>query len=320
MAFGVTVENMQMIMLMSEPFNFITESEHLIYFFCSLAFGNEHELRWDPTIQRVTHVFEAWLISEDGKPVNNLEPILLKDSWRDHDWEHEDVILDQIFADLWIKQGIAKEAEARKCFLTILAVGNVMVNRKINNTDNLLQCPDLPADYTLYQLPVNKVPKLQQPRTGEGLTPVFSWVPPATKIHSHVVFKEICKPIPLQFMHSVGWVHGDISTSNVLCAAQTGKLADIKYAKHMDSKKSHEVCTGTLEFIACTVLCMAWSHHGGLQSSFQPVALHMTKVNKHLCKAYVASEATLLPNYHDALEDLHSIVTKCVILFHPGAK
>ncbi|KAI6004887.1 hypothetical protein EDD15DRAFT_2138911, partial [Pisolithus albus] len=47
----------------------------------------------------------------------------------------------------------------------------------------------------------------------------------------------------LQFMHSVGWVHGDISTSNVLCAAQTGKLADIKYAKHMDSKKSHEVCT-----------------------------------------------------------------------------
>ncbi|KAI6004886.1 hypothetical protein EDD15DRAFT_2137614, partial [Pisolithus albus] len=61
MAFGVTVENMKMrfwftcraIMLMSEPINFITESEHLIYFFCSLSFANEHELRWDPTIQSV---------------------------------------------------------------------------------------------------------------------------------------------------------------------------------------------------------------------------------------------------------------------------
>lgn len=38
---------------MSKSFNFLSEPEHLIYFFCSLAFAYDHELGWDPTIQRV---------------------------------------------------------------------------------------------------------------------------------------------------------------------------------------------------------------------------------------------------------------------------
>lgn len=76
---GVTIENTQMrlwfscrsVLVVSKPFNFITVSYHafflfvdslsilgqstkqIIRLFCSLAFAEDHELGWDPTIQRV---------------------------------------------------------------------------------------------------------------------------------------------------------------------------------------------------------------------------------------------------------------------------
>ncbi|KAI6017518.1 hypothetical protein EDC04DRAFT_2943106 [Pisolithus marmoratus] len=56
--FGVTIENTMMrfwftcraVTLVSRSFNFFSEPEHLVYFFSSLAFANDHELGWDPTI------------------------------------------------------------------------------------------------------------------------------------------------------------------------------------------------------------------------------------------------------------------------------
>ncbi|KIK22815.1 hypothetical protein PISMIDRAFT_651298, partial [Pisolithus microcarpus 441] len=57
----------------------------------------------------------------------------------------------------------------------------------------------------------------------------------------------------LQLLRSVDWVHRDISTGNVLCFGGMGKLADLEYAKHMDSNATHEDRTGTLEFMASEV-------------------------------------------------------------------
>ncbi|KAI6040161.1 hypothetical protein EDC04DRAFT_2567491 [Pisolithus marmoratus] len=135
---------------------------------------------------------------------------------------------------------------------------------------------DLPTHCTWYSLPV-EVPKAKPTRTGEGLTPSFPCVPGSAKqlkvhrIHSRLVFKEVFQPTyelgrldtvfetlqdarkALQILYSVDWVHRDVSAGNVLHVGQMGKLADLEYAKHMDSKTSHEVLTGTLEFMPCEV-------------------------------------------------------------------
>ncbi|KAI6111282.1 hypothetical protein F5141DRAFT_1113645 [Pisolithus sp. B1] len=324
--FGVMIENTEMrfwftcraVTLMSKSFNFCTEPEHLIYFFCSLAFAEDHERGWDPTIQRVgvggkiqynitvhtdegkdlvyqttrvisdystdalsgrgTHVFEACLIFLNGTSVKDAKPVILKDSWRDGDWDCEDIILNQIFADLQNHKGPEQEEEARKYFLTVLTAGNVMVDGNINNTDHVLHESDLPPDHSSYWLPVDEVPKQKPVRSGEGLTPTFPFIPCSAehskvphRTHSHLVFREVCQPLyelhtldtvfamledahkALQFLHSVGWVHHDVSGGNVLRWDKLGKLADLEYTKHMNSNMSHEVQMGTLDFMACEV-------------------------------------------------------------------
>ncbi|KAI5993491.1 hypothetical protein EDD15DRAFT_2548104, partial [Pisolithus albus] len=324
---GVTIEDTQMrfwftcraITLVSEPFDFFTEPEHLIHFFCSLAFANEQQLGWDPTVQRVcvegkpqynitvrtdegketvyqstkmisdfsahamqgrgTRVFQVRLTLQNGQPVHNVEPLVLKDSWRKLGRAREDEILGQIFDGLGKKYGTKKVSEARDYFLTVLAAGDVIVDGKKDKTTSLLcDADELPPDFGLHRLPADDLPEWKPTRSGEGLTPNVSSVPPSVKksqirhrIHYRVVFKEVCQPIhdlkrldtafktlmdihkALQLLHSIGWVHRALSTGNALHFGGMGKLADLEYAQYMDSSITHEVQTGTLEFMACEV-------------------------------------------------------------------
>ncbi|KAI5993508.1 hypothetical protein EDD15DRAFT_899602 [Pisolithus albus] len=323
---GVTMENTQMrfwftcraITLVSKPFDFSTP-EHLIHFFCSVAFANEHQLGWDPTVQRVcvegkpqynitvctdegketvyqttkmisdfsahamqghgTRVFQARLTLQNGQPVHNAELLVLKDSWRQLGRAREDEILGQIFDGLGKKYGTKKASEAGAYFLTVLAAGDVIVDGKKDKTASLLRDADeLPPDFGLHPLRADDLPEWKSTRTGEGLTPNFSSVPPSVeklqihhRIHYRVVFKEVCQPIhdlkrldtvfktlmdihkALQLLHSIGWVHRALSTGNALHFSGMGKLADLEYAQHMDCSITHEVQTGTLEFMACEV-------------------------------------------------------------------
>ncbi|KAI6016911.1 hypothetical protein BKA83DRAFT_4329497 [Pisolithus microcarpus] len=57
----------------------------------------------------------------------------------------------------------------------------------------------------------------------------------------------------LRLLHSIGWVHRDISGDNVSRSSEMSKLADPEHAKRMDSNATHEVRTGTLDFMACEV-------------------------------------------------------------------
>ncbi|KAI5993946.1 hypothetical protein EDD15DRAFT_869456 [Pisolithus albus] len=61
----------------------------------------------------------------------------------------------------------------------------------------------------------------------------------------------------LQFMHSVDWVHREVNATNVLRAGSMGKLADVDYAKHVDSLKYHALLSDMSkeapEFAACEV-------------------------------------------------------------------
>ncbi|KAI6009595.1 hypothetical protein F5J12DRAFT_824420 [Pisolithus orientalis] len=144
--FGVTIDNTQMrfwftcraVALMSEPFNFMTEPEHLIYFFCSLAFARDHELGWDPTIKR----YDISVQSEDGETLVYRTTRVISDfgagdltgqGMLESDQAREDKILEQIFADLG-----EKVDEARKYFLTVRDAADVIVDGKIDDTVNLL--------------------------------------------------------------------------------------------------------------------------------------------------------------------------------------
>lgn len=236
----------------------------------------------DPLRGGGTRVFEVRLKSEDGKLVKNAEPVVLKASWRDCDREREDKILKQIFAELRKKQGIEKEGEPRKYFLSVFAEGNVMADGKIDGTDSPLRGSNLLANCASYPLPdplpVDDLPKPKPTRTSEGLTPNFPCVPNSVKqskvchgTHSDLVFQEACQPIyeprsldtllvtlqdartALQFLRNVDWVYHDVSTGNVLPTGQICELADLEYAKHMDSDTEHELRTGTLGFMACEV-------------------------------------------------------------------
>ncbi|KAI6111273.1 hypothetical protein F5141DRAFT_1214773 [Pisolithus sp. B1] len=247
--FGVTIENTEMrfwftcraVMLVSKSFNFCTP-EHLIHFFCSLVFAEDHELGWDPTTQRVcvggkiqyniivrtdggkdlvyqttrviydysadalsgrgTRVFEARLIFLNGTLVKDAKPVVLKDSRRDCDRDREDIILNQIFADLQKHKGPEQEEEARKNFLTVLAAGNVMVDGNIDSTDCLLRGSNLSTDRAPHRVPVDEIPKEKPIRSGEGFTPIFRFAPYSTKrsrVHHRtrfrLVFKEVCQSI-----------------------------------------------------------------------------------------------------------------------------
>ncbi|KAI6034800.1 hypothetical protein EDC04DRAFT_2544924, partial [Pisolithus marmoratus] len=135
--FGVTIKNTRTrfwftcwaVTLISESFNFIAEPEHLIYFFCMLAFASDHELGWDPIMWRVPFNDEvqynivvapqegsfslyqtvlpisnlgadpltAIILSQHGCQVSSASHwVVLKDSWRDSDQDSEDKILQQI--------------------------------------------------------------------------------------------------------------------------------------------------------------------------------------------------------------------------------
>ncbi|KAI6004745.1 hypothetical protein EDD15DRAFT_2155510 [Pisolithus albus] len=345
--FGITTEDTQMkfwftcraATLVSKPFDFFKEPEHLIYFFCCLAFANARELGWDPTVQRVcvggkiqyditvctdegknlvyqttkiisdfratalrghgTRVFEARLKSQDRKLVKDAELVVLKDSWHECDGDREDRIHEQIFADLRKKQGIEQEAEARKYFLTVLAAGNVMVDGKIDGTNSLLRMSDLPADCTSYPLLFGEFPKTKLTTPAEGLIPGLPYVSSskqsivAHRNHSRLVFKEVYQPIfevqsldvvfetvqdarrALQFMHSVGWVHSEVNSTNVLRAGSMGKLADLDYAKRMDSNSTRcEFQMEVPEFVACEVEAQEYlfiSPRWSLDRHFRPL-------------------------------------------------
>ncbi|KAI6026825.1 hypothetical protein BKA83DRAFT_4248382 [Pisolithus microcarpus] len=46
-----------------------------------------------------------------------------------------------------------------------------------------------------------------------------------------------------QFLHSVDWVHHDVSACNVLRSGNIGKIDGLECAKHMDYKTTHKVAT-----------------------------------------------------------------------------
>ena len=51
------------------------------------------------------------------------------------------------------------------------------------------------------------------------------------------------RPVALYILHSLGWVHRDISSGNILIVDDFIKIADLEYAKREDDTSQHGIRT-----------------------------------------------------------------------------
>ncbi|KAF8841825.1 hypothetical protein BDN67DRAFT_1010350 [Paxillus ammoniavirescens] len=324
-AFGVTIEDTKVRLwftcrsgtVVSEAFDFVTDPEELIHLVCALAFADDSELGWDPTMQRVlvngethyditfqeqgdcpavyrtvaiisdfgadamtgrgTRVFKAYLKSRQGKAVSApVEHVVIKDAWRDLDRDREDQILQNIFNDI----GQDRKEDAKQYFLTVLRAEDVSIKGRTDDTLLMLHEQTTWGNCSWYDVWPDREPSRRSHVSSVGHTPACltrQGIPPAPsaniqlKKHFRIVFKEVCQPIfklkslsdvletllhavaGLEYMHTAGWVHRDISVGNVLRHGNRGLITDLEYAKRTDSNQKHEVRTGTPDFMACEV-------------------------------------------------------------------
>ncbi|KAF9233709.1 hypothetical protein BU15DRAFT_53550 [Melanogaster broomeanus] len=350
--FGITIENTQTrlwftcrsLTVVSQPFDFTKARDigNVIHVFCCLAFAHDHELGWDPNIERVlvtnandskddgdnvqydiriqgkvyrtvatisdfgaeamrgrgTRVFEAYDRSHPDRHV------VIKDAWRDSDRMREDHILSEILHDIQEKDGDEGVAAARKYFLTVLNAEDVEIHGSTDDTEQLLRGMALPEPLTLYDVTPDKAPSQLSHTSSAGNLPQLPFRRDITgrvsvtihhKRHFRLVFAEVAEPAfqlknltavtqtlgdavkALKWLHGAGWVHRDISSGNVMRYNHQGLIVDLEYAKRMNSSDpSHDVRTGTADFMACEVeaqryLFVEKSAKAGPRSYFTPV-------------------------------------------------
>ncbi|PCH42859.1 hypothetical protein WOLCODRAFT_17982 [Wolfiporia cocos MD-104 SS10] len=57
----------------------------------------------------------------------------------------------------------------------------------------------------------------------------------------------------LRLVHNLGYIHGDLSSSNVLLYKKHIRLVDWEYTKHIDDKSLHKILMGPANFMATEV-------------------------------------------------------------------
>ncbi|KAI0942788.1 hypothetical protein AcV7_010360 [Taiwanofungus camphoratus] len=248
------------------------EAEEVVYH----TIGVLSDVGANAPLGRGTRVWEA------RKVVGNKEygdPVALKDSWIDSDRDREGD-LSASLRDSASSEEDREDIDAR--FLTVLHHGDVYIDGNADDTRTLMtRSMEIPSECSRYNVHVPPEDILSGSNTGTGhyRTPQeyrqkTHKLPPThhPKAHYRIVFKEVCKPLykitslalilkvlshilhALQLMHRSGWVHRDISTGNILVDKDgNGRLGDLEYAKRMGQPSSHEVRTGTADFIAVEV-------------------------------------------------------------------
>ena len=163
------------------------------YLFCSLAFANDVELGWDPTIQRVlvgkeiqyditfksppsvyrtvkilvdfgadaltgrgTRIFKAY-DTKKSSPTED-DYVAIKDAWRDHDRLREDEILGTIFVAIAESNNPDEVEDARKYFLTVLQAEDVKIDDKTDDTLKMFHDCQVPDDCPWWDVSPEKDP------------------------------------------------------------------------------------------------------------------------------------------------------------------
>ena len=233
--------------MVSEPFDFIKvslppllliidilsmheqDTSQLIHFFCSVAFANDHELGWDPSIGRMlvngrvqyeitlnsptgasTYVTTDILADFGAKPMEgkgtrvftgyrkgdpDKAPVVIKDTWRACDREREDIILKEIFTDMVKAKGEAAAKDAQKHFLTVLDADDVVIEGNLDDTLRLLRGNNPPSDCKMYEIPLQEPPNEDELSIETTPTYTVTDFKVSHKIHTRIVFKEVCETL-----------------------------------------------------------------------------------------------------------------------------
>ncbi|EGO04175.1 hypothetical protein SERLA73DRAFT_67889 [Serpula lacrymans var. lacrymans S7.3] len=204
------------------------------------------------------------------------KPVAIKDAWVDEDRDREGDIRKTFEAEA----DDDDKGEIRKYFLTVLDHGDVIIDGHVDHTRDLhLRNVNIPSD-SRFRLQRKELPA--DPVSSTGSAP-SSGIPGQTraphaghyqysfKVHHRIVFEEVAQPIytlkyladvlrimihgttSLQLLHKYGWVHRDVSTGNLLVYEGNGKMGDLEFTKKSDQESTHEIRTGTLNFMAVEV-------------------------------------------------------------------
>ena len=210
---------------------FTKNVDEVIYLFCSLAFANDVELGWDPTIQRVlvgkeiqyditfksppsvyrtvkilvdfgadaltgrsTRVFKAY-DTKKSSPTED-DYVVIKDAWRDHDRLREDKILARVVAAITESNPDNPNAgeDARKYFLTVLQAEDVMIDGKTDNTLQLFRGCEVPDDCDWLNVRPEKEPSRRSHVLSTGHTPTVPFreeMPARRKIKAGKISQKI---------------------------------------------------------------------------------------------------------------------------------
>ena len=230
-------------------------------------------------VGRSTRVFKAYREDDPDKT-----PVVIKDSWRVSDREREDQILRNILSDVDRLPLPANDVEiARGYFLTVIEAEDVKTDQSVDTTLSILHGVNIPEDSEVHVIPAEPSISSIVHSSSKGHTPTYH-LPVRFKprgihhrIHSRVVFKEVCQtlydfqgvrdvhiilaqllrglivivftfnqsdePVGLYLLHKAGWVHRDISPGNTLVVDMTVKIADLEYAKRLGSDQTHDIRT-----------------------------------------------------------------------------
>ncbi|KAI0916615.1 hypothetical protein AcW1_010385 [Taiwanofungus camphoratus] len=228
---------------------------------------------------RGTRVWEARKL-ENGEECG--EPVALKDSWIDSDRTREGVL----YGELRDSDTSIDFQDAMKTFImTVICDGDVYINGEVDDTRTLMtRGQRIPRDCSKFTVqlirpPAAKLSRSSRVATGYHHSPEEykgkRSAPPRVchpKTHYRIVFEEVCKPIStvtslatvfkllsqvllvLRVMHRNKWIHRDISAGNILVdQASNVKLGDLEYLKRMNQDGTHDIRTGTADFMAVEI-------------------------------------------------------------------
>ncbi|KAJ3558272.1 hypothetical protein NM688_g1021 [Phlebia brevispora] len=274
--------------LVSEPFDFITDHCPVVHFFLSAMYASPSELGLDPTVTLLEDGRYDIILRSHGGPTETYrtlelpyfsgsallskasriwkavkvqgdkelgDPIVLKDVWVNPDRDSEGTVLANFLAER--PQDLGQDSRA--FFPTVEGHGDVYLDDKCS----VLDCTRVftSTDPTAArEHPATCRADLE--RADAGGSP--------RRVHYRIVFKECCKTLydetslskiyrafsqitrALQTMHQAGWVHRDVSPGNILLRDDgTALLSDLELAKRMDSERQRRV--GTAGFIAVEI-------------------------------------------------------------------
>ncbi|KAF9819009.1 hypothetical protein IEO21_02423 [Rhodonia placenta] len=302
---------------------------------------------------RGTRVWEVCIFDKNKEGVDRFA---LKDQYIDADRQREGMIIHKLRNT---KTDDATRDIIDQSLLTVEHHGDVYVEGMLDHTRSLMThngVPPIHIGFKLQQIPedgVVETPAQSSKQAGVGHYQTSAELRTASaqkiytyhaKVHYRIVFKEVCKPLReytslkdvfdilisgllgLAALHELGWVHRDISTSNLLGITVDGvlrcKLSDLEYAKLMDDLLGHEIRTGTRSFMAVEVYDLDYwftsskqqmAHAGRRKRPPKPAASRLARVTsvkggkrENIVKP-VSHRIPTTPFRYNPLHDLESI-------------